>query len=117
MVLSVVIIGGGGGGPVVTIIELEAPDVPQVVVHVAVYVPAPTSLVVPVPPPNQLIVPVSQPVAVNIAFSVPQISVLLAVILGGVVLHQLLSLPYSSYSMFHKWLYMLRYMFLLLLLW
>ena len=38
----------------------------------------------PVPPPDHVIVPPTHPVAVNIAFSFPQTSVLLAEILGGV---------------------------------
>jgi hypothetical protein len=78
-----VITGATGVVPVVITIELEFTDVPQLVVHVAVYVPAPTSFVVPVPPPDHVIVPVLQPVAVNVAFSVPQISVLFDVIAGA----------------------------------
>jgi hypothetical protein len=82
-VLFEVNVGATGTGLVVITIELEFTDVPQLVVHVAVYVPAPTSLVVPVPPPDHVIVPVLQPVAVNVAFSVPQISVLFDVIAGA----------------------------------
>jgi hypothetical protein len=65
------------------VIVFELPDVPQLVVHVAVYVPAPTSLVVPTPPPDHVIVPPAQPVAVSVALSVPQTVVLLDVITGA----------------------------------
>jgi hypothetical protein len=65
------------------VIIFESPEVPHVVVQVAVYVPAVTSLVEPVPPTDHVIVPPSQPVAVNIAFSVPHIVVLLADITGA----------------------------------
>ncbi len=69
-VLSVVTTGTLGAVLVPMVIVFELPEVPQLVVHVAVYVPAPTSLLVPVPKPaDQLIVPPSQPVAVNLAFS------------------------------------------------
>ena len=53
-------------------------------VHVAVYVPAPTSLVVPTPKPaDQVIVPPIQPVAVSVALSVPDTVVLLDEITGA----------------------------------
>jgi hypothetical protein len=84
-VLLAVIVGATEAGLAVMVTELEARDVPQLVVQVAVYVPAPTSLVVPVPnPPDQVTVPPEQPVAVRTAFSVPQTVNLLADILGAV---------------------------------
>ena len=84
IVRSVLIEGFVGAGNKSTFTELEASDVPQVVVHVAVYVPAPTSFVRPVPPADHVIVPPVHPVAVSVALSVPQTSVLLEDMLGAV---------------------------------
>jgi hypothetical protein len=64
--------------------EFEFSDVPQLLVQVAVYVPAVTSLVAPIPPEDQVMVPPTQPEAVSVALSVPQIEVLLATIVGAV---------------------------------
>ncbi len=76
--------GALGGVPVVIVTLFDAVDVPQMVVHVAVYVPAPTSFVDPVPNvPDQVIVPSVQPVAVKVAFSVPQTVVLFVAITGA----------------------------------
>jgi hypothetical protein len=76
--------GAGGGVPVVIVTVFEADDVPHELTHVAVYVPAPTSFVVPVPkPPDHVIVPSEQPVAVKVAFSTPQTTVLLVEITGA----------------------------------
>jgi hypothetical protein len=82
-VLLAAITGATGAGLVPIVIEFELPEVPQLVVHVAVYVPAPTSLVVPTPLPDHVIVPPAQPVAVNVALSVPQTVVLLDAITGA----------------------------------
>ena len=83
-VLFAEITGATGDGLVPIVIVFELPDVPQLVVQVAVYVPAPTSLVVPTPnPADQVIVPPAQPVAVNVAFSTPQTSVLFDEITGA----------------------------------
>ena len=83
VVLFVVITGATGDGLLPIVIVFELPEVPHEVVHVAVYVPAPTSFVVPTPPPDHVIVPPAQPVAVNVAFSVPQTSVLFDDITGA----------------------------------
>jgi hypothetical protein len=83
IVRSVVIEGFVGAGNKSTFTELEASDVPQIVVHVAVYVPAPTSFVSPVPPADHVIVPPVHPVAVNVALSVPHTSVLFEDMLGA----------------------------------
>ena len=77
------ITGATGNGLVPTVIVFEFPDVPQLVVHVAVYVPAPTSLVVPTPPPDHVIVPPTHPAAVSVALSVPHTVVLLDEITGA----------------------------------
>ncbi len=70
IVLSVLIVGTVGVVLVPIVITFELPDVPQLVVQVAVYVPAPTCLLVPTPSPDdQVIVPPSQPVAVMVALS------------------------------------------------
>ena len=82
-VLFAEITGATGDGLVPIVIVFEFPDVPQLVVHVAVYVPAPTSLVVPTPPPDQVIVPPTHPVAVSVALSVPHTVVLLEKIVGA----------------------------------
>ena len=85
LVTSLVSTGAIGGVPVFIVTVFDAVDVPQLVVHVDVYVPAPTSFVVPAPKPDDhVIVPVSQPVAINVAFSVPQTVVLFVVITGAV---------------------------------
>jgi hypothetical protein len=84
IVRSVLIEGFVGAGNKSTFTELEASDVPQIVVHVAVYVPAPTSFVSPVPPADHVIVPPVHPVAVSVAFSVPHTSVLFEVMFGAV---------------------------------
>ncbi|MCP9769349.1 hypothetical protein EGI22_15680, partial [Lacihabitans sp. LS3-19] len=84
-VLLDAITGAVGTAPVLIVIVFDTGDVPHEVVHVAVYVPAPTSFEVPVPNvPDQVIVPSEQPVAVKVALSVPQISVLLAAITGAI---------------------------------
>jgi hypothetical protein len=82
LVLSALIVGTAGGTPVVIVTGFELLDIPQTVVQVAVYVPAPTSFVRPVPPFDHVTMP-SQPLAVKVAFSFPQIVVLLATIVGG----------------------------------
>ena len=81
-VLSVVTNGAVGNGSLIIVTDTDTGDVPHAVVHVAVYVPTPTSLVVPVPPTDHVTVPV-QPVAVNMAFSVPHTVVLFAETTGG----------------------------------
>ena len=84
MVLFAEITGATGDGLVPIVIVFEFPEVPQLVVQVAVYVPAPTSLLVPTPnPADQVIVPPTQPVAVSVALSVPHTVVLLDVITGA----------------------------------
>lgn len=82
-VLLAVMVGAAGAPPLLIVTDVEAGLVPQVVVQVAVYVPAPTSLVVPVVPSFHVTVPV-QLLAVSVAFSVPQTCVLLVVTLGAV---------------------------------
>jgi hypothetical protein len=78
------IVGAVAVRPTVIVTEAEFPDVPQLVVQVAVYVPALTSFEVPTPkPPDHVMVPPSQPEAVRVAFSVPQIDVLLATTVGA----------------------------------
>jgi len=81
-VLFAEMVGGTDVPPVVMVTELDATLVPQVEEQVAVYVPAPTWMLVPVALLLQLTVPV-QPVAVSVAFSSPQTCVLLAEILGA----------------------------------
>jgi hypothetical protein len=83
-VLSVLITGTGGVGFVPIIIVFELPEVPQLVVHVAVYVPGPTSLLVPTPnPADQVIVPPTHPVAVKVALSFEQTLLTLLVNTGA----------------------------------
>jgi hypothetical protein len=74
--LAPVNIGALGAGLVPTVTSFEALEVPQASVHVAVYLPGPTSFDVPVPNvPDQVIVPVVHPAAVNFTVLVPQTSV------------------------------------------
>ncbi|MCP9754945.1 hypothetical protein EGI26_07235, partial [Lacihabitans sp. CCS-44] len=76
--------GAAGGVPVVIVTVFEADDVPHELTHVAVYVPAPTSLLVPTPnPADQVIVPPTQPVAVNVALSFAQTLLTLLVNTGA----------------------------------
>lgn len=77
-----VITGADGFSDVPIVIVFDTADTPHSVVQVAVYVPAPTSAVVPVAELDQVTVP-AQPVAVNIAFSVPHTAVLSDVITGA----------------------------------
>ena len=77
-----VITGALGGVPVPIVIVLLFGDVPHELLHVAVYVPAPTSIVDVVAPLLHVNVPV-QFAAVNVAFSVPHTVVLFDVILGA----------------------------------
>jgi hypothetical protein len=70
IVLSVLMVGIVGVVFVPIIIVFELPEVPQLVVQVAVYVPEPTCLLEPTPKPDdQVIVPPSQPAAVMVALS------------------------------------------------
>ena len=83
LVLSDVIVGGAGLPPVVITTVLDTPLVPQVVVQVAVYVPAvPTVILVPVEPLLHVIVP-PQPVAVIVVVSLPHRLGLLVEITGA----------------------------------
>jgi hypothetical protein len=85
LVLLTEITGAVGARLVPMVIEFETNELPHALTQVAVYVPAPTSFVAPVPKPDDhVIVPPTQPVAVNVAFSVPQILVLLTEITGAV---------------------------------
>jgi hypothetical protein len=73
--LAPVKIGAGNNGLIFTTTSLEAPEVPQTSVQVAVYLPGVTSLVIPVPNvPDQVIVPLVHPVAVRVVFAVAHIS-------------------------------------------
>lgn len=80
-VLSVVMAGAAGFAEVPMVTGSEDDDVPQLVVQVAVYVPAPTWVLVPVAPFDQVTVP-AQPVAVNVAFS-PSHTVDLSALMDG----------------------------------
>ena len=60
----------------------EARDVPQAVVHVAVYVSSPTTIVFPVAPFDHVIVP-AQPEAVKVALSLSHTVALFAVTCGA----------------------------------
>jgi len=88
--LSALTDGAAGFTEVPMVTGLEAGEVPQLVVQVAVYVPAPTCTVAPfpivtgavVPGLYQVSVPV-QPVAVSVAFSSPQTAPLLVVTDGA----------------------------------
>jgi hypothetical protein len=82
-VLSEVSDGADGVPPVVMVTELDATLVPHEVVQVAVYVPAPTDVVVPVALLLQVTVP-AQLAAVRVAVSAPHNWVLLAEIVGAV---------------------------------
>ena len=87
VVLSLTILGVVGLTPVLITIEFEALLVPQTVVQLAVYVPEVlTSMLLPVAPVLHVKLPL-QPVAVKVAFSPSQHTVLLEVITGelGVV--------------------------------
>ena len=81
-VLFDVIFGAVGGVPVPIVTLFEFTLSPQLLLHVAVYVPAPTLIVAVVAPVLHLRLPV-QFVAVIVAFSVPHTSVLLDVICGA----------------------------------
>jgi hypothetical protein len=81
-VLFAVMLGAFGGVPVVIVIVFELPLSPQLFVQTALYVPVPTLIVAVVAPVLHLIVPV-QFAAVKVALSVPQITVLSAVMLGA----------------------------------
>ena len=82
VVLSLAILGVVGLTPVRITIEFDATLLPQTLLHVAVYVPEVlTSIVLPVPPVLHANVPV-QPLAVKVAFSPSQHTVLFAVITG-----------------------------------
>ncbi len=84
VVLSLVIVGVVGLTPVRITIEFDALLVPQTVVQLAVYVPdALTSILLPVTPVLHVKLPL-QPVAVNVAFSPSQHTVLFDVITGAV---------------------------------
>jgi hypothetical protein len=73
-----------GGVPEVITTGVELLDVPHELVHVAVKLPAPTSLLIPEPKPDDHeIVPSAQPDAVKVAFSVPQTCGLLLAIVGA----------------------------------
>jgi hypothetical protein len=83
MSLSAVTVGAFGLVPVVMVITFEAPLVPQVVVQVAVYVPAVVTVSVePTAPVFQVTVP-AQPVAVKVALAPLHKLVLLAEMLGA----------------------------------
>ena len=104
-VLSVLITGADGGLPVLIVTVLLLPEVPQLLLHVAVYVPAPTSIVVPVAPVLHVTVPV-QLVAVKVAVSVPHTSVLLEAIVGAdggvpVVIVTVLLLAEVPHTLYH----------------
>jgi hypothetical protein len=76
--------GAVGAAPVVIVTAFDTPDVPHELVHVAVKLPAPTSLLIPEPKPDDHeIVPSAQPDAVKVAFSVPQTCGLLLAIVGA----------------------------------
>ena len=81
--LLAVICGAVGAGWVVIVTGVEATEVPQLLTHVAVYVPAPTCLGLAVVLSFHCTVPLVQ-VAVRVAISVPQSVVLLATIDGAV---------------------------------
>jgi hypothetical protein len=81
--LSVLITGAAGFEPDVMIIALLIPLSPQLLLHVAVYVPALLTLIVAVVAPLLHLTVPPQPVALNVAFSVPQILVLFEEIVGG----------------------------------
>jgi hypothetical protein len=84
IVLVVLITNFTGVSPFVITNELLAALSPQLLLHVALYVPAAsTSILAVVAPVLHFIVPL-QPLAVNVAFSVPQTLVLLATTLGAV---------------------------------
>jgi hypothetical protein len=81
--LSVLITGAAGFEPDVMIIALLIPLSPQLLLHVAVYVPALLTLIVAVVAPLLHLTVPPQPVALNVAVSVPQILVLFEEIVGG----------------------------------
>jgi len=84
VVLSLTILGVVGLTPVLMTIELEALLVPQTVVQLAVYVPELlTSMTLPVAPVLHVKLPL-QPLAVNVAFSPSQHTVLFDEITGAV---------------------------------
>ncbi|CAH0998062.1 hypothetical protein EMA8858_04197 [Emticicia aquatica] len=83
VVLEAVTVGGFGLSPILIMISFDLGLIPQIVSHLAEYVPAVTLIIVPVALVLQTTVPL-QPVAVNVAVSVPQIVNLLAVIVGVV---------------------------------
>jgi hypothetical protein len=83
LLLLVAIVGAFGGLPVVITTTFDTGLTPHRFSQVAVYVPAPTTIVLVVAPVLHFKVAL-QPVAVNVAFSVPQTVVLSGVIVGVV---------------------------------
>jgi hypothetical protein len=83
LILLVLTDGGFEPAPIVITIALEFPLSPQLLLHVAVYVPALLTLIVAVVAPLLHLTVPPQPVALNVAFSVPQILVLFEEIVGG----------------------------------
>ena len=82
--LLVLITGAAGLEPIVITTAFEFPLSPQLLLHVAVYVPAAATLIlVPVEVLLHFTVP-TQPVAVNVAVSVPHKLILFELIVGGV---------------------------------
>ena len=84
IVLSLVIIGADGGVFVVITIGLLAPLVPQLLLHVAVYVPAVLTVMLDVVAPVLHVKLPTQPLAVKVALSPTQIPVLFELINGAV---------------------------------
>ena len=83
LVLFVAIVGAFGVVPVVIVITFDTPLVPQLLLHVAVYVPAAlTVILVPVAFVLHLTVPV-QPSAVNVAVSLLHRLTLFVAIVGA----------------------------------
>jgi hypothetical protein len=80
--LSALTAGASGFSEVPMVTAMDAPDVPQLVEHVAVYVPGPTWIDDPVAPLDQFTVP-AHPLAVSVAFSSPHTFSLSAVTAGA----------------------------------
>ena len=78
-----VILGAVGTDPGVTVIVFDAGLLPHWFSHTAVYVPAPTLIVLVVSPVLHFNVPVTQALAVNVTFSLPHTGPVLPVIVGA----------------------------------
>ena len=110
------IVGAVGTVPGTTIIVFEAGLLPQMFSHTAVYVPAPTLIVLVVSPVLHLSVPVVQALADKVTFSFAHTGPVLPVITGLLAYSISVLLQVLNCCLCHMLLYMLQYNYLILLL-